>query len=286
MLATVTVREARMVDPRPDARGAGPKVEPWLRSTLLVRMAWFVTLVGLGGLGWLLTTDHAFFAGGPGVVALLGLIGVLAESLKRRKARQAIRSMQAQGAWLDWHVPPPIWAAHARRTLRRRVPWTVIFGLIGALIAGLVTVAGPWWQGWEPMAGGGDLRITSPDGQRFAAAAMGLFGGIGLIADLVNAIIDRAIIRRGHMAIIGPQGAVVGGEFATFVGSPLLRFEGVTVTGPPDPVLALHFSEGRPGYNTGTGGVTSSRGLKVLSLPIPPGSEDDAERVRAALDPA
>ncbi|MCC5887880.1 MAG: hypothetical protein JJT88_15710 [Gammaproteobacteria bacterium] len=263
-----------------------PPVDPWLCGTLVIRMAWVVTLAGLAGLGWLLTTEYAFLGGIPGVVALLGLIGVLSESLKRRKARAAIRAMQTQGAWLHWHVPPALWSAHARRTLRRRLPWTVILGLLGAFIAGLVTVVGPWFMGWQPSSSGADFRITAPDGWQFASGALGLFGGIGLICDIVNGIMDRAIIRHGHVAIIGPQGAIVGGEFATFVNHPLLQFAGVTLTGPPDPVLALQFAEARFTYNAGAGSVTSARGLKVLSLPVPPGWEDDAQRVVAALQPA
>lgn len=261
-----------------------PPLEPWLRATLVIRMAWVVVLAGLGGLGWLLMTDWAFLGGIPGVVVVLGLVGVLAESLKRRKARAAIRAMQVQGAWLYWQVPPALWADHARRTLRRHWPWTVIFGLVGAFLAGLVTVVGPWFQGWAPMASGGDLRIVARDGQMFAIAAMVLFGGIGVVCDIVNGIMDRAIIRNGHVAIIGPQGAVVGGEFANYTRSPLMRFEGATLTDPPDPVLALTFSEGRFRYNTGTGGVNSTRVGKVLSLPVPPGWEDDARRVVAALE--
>lgn len=262
------------------------QVDPWLRATLLIRMGWITTLVGLGVMGWLLTTDHPEFAGAMIVVVVLGILAVFLETRKRRAARQAIRTMQAQGAWLYWHLPPQIWATHARRKLRRRVPWTVYFGLVGAVIAGVTTVAIPWWQGWEPMASGGDMRITAPDGRLFATGALGLFGGVGVIADIVNAIVDRAIIRHGHMAIIGQHGAVVGGEFVTFVNHPLLRFEGVTVTGPPDPVLALHYVERRHHYNPASGGLNSANVSKVLSLPIPPGWEDDAIRVRDTLDAA
>ena len=76
----------------------------------------------------------------------------------------------------------------------------------------------------------------------------------------------------------------MGGDFANFNRSPLMWFEGATLTGPPDPVLSLTFSEGRFRYNTGTGGVSSTRMGKVFSLPVPPGWEDDAQRVVAALE--
>jgi len=260
------------------------KVDPWLRSTLHMRIAQAVALAAIALGAWVLTTEYAFMVGGVGVLVVLGLVGVLAEWKKRRLARQAVRTMQQQGAWLNWQLPPELWAAHARRTLRRRVPWTVTIGSIGVFIVLLATVLGPWLLGWQPMASGGDLRITAPDGRAFAAVFLGLFGGIGLMADIIHGIVDRAIIRRGNIALIGPQGVIVGGEFLPLANNFLLRFHGVTVSGPPDPVLALHFSELRVGYNAGSGGVTSSRGGKVLSLPIPPGWEDDAERVRAALD--
>ena len=47
-----------------------PKLEPWLQSTLVIRMAWVVALTGLGGLGWLVTTEWAFLGGIPGAIGI------------------------------------------------------------------------------------------------------------------------------------------------------------------------------------------------------------------------
>lgn len=264
----------------------GPPPAPWLRSTLYMRIAQFFAGLALLLGAWLATTEYAFLIGGAVVILILMLVGVLAEWKRRRKALQAIATMQREGFWLYWQLSPAIWAQHCRRHHRHPVPMLLILGAVAALIIGLVTLADPWFRhGWAPAPNGGDLRLTSPDGRAFAQAVMGLFLGLGLVIDLVHAVVRGIVRRRGMVAIIGPQGAVVGGEFMSFAGNVLQRFQGATIQGAPDPVLALHFSETNLRYSSAAGTFLTDRAVKVLSLPIPEGWHEDAERVLAALGP-
>jgi hypothetical protein len=259
------------------------QVDPWLRGTLHIRLSQFFLALAVSAGVALLLTGNGVFMGIPGVLAVLCLLGILAEWRKRRVARQAIRAMQREGSWLYWQLPEGLWWAHFRKEARTLTKMTLLLGLVAAFIAALVTVVGPYFSGWAPQPNGGDLRITAPDGRAFALAISGVFLSIGVIIDLVQAVIDRAVARHGSVALIGPQGVVVGGEFLPIANNFFLRFRGVAITDPPDPVLELHFSEGHVRYNTGAGALSTQQGTRILSLPIPPGWEEDALRVRAEL---
>ena len=259
------------------------QVEPWLRGTLHIRLSqFFLALAAIAGVV-LFLAGYGFLLGIPVILAVLCLTGMLAEWKKRRMARQAVSTMQREGSWLYWQVPGPLWSAHARKAARGGKKMTLLLGLLAAFIVALVTVVGPYFSGWAPQPNGGDLRIIAPDGRAFALAISGLFLSIGLVIDLVQTVIDRAVARHGNVALIGPQGVIVGGEFMAIANNFFLRFRGVVITHPPDPILELHFSEGSVRYNTGTGGLSTSQGSRILSLPIPPGWEEDALRVRAEL---
>jgi len=127
------------------------------------------------------------------------------------------------------------------------------------------------------------LDFPSTEGVWISYPFTGVFLSIGVTIDLVQAVIHRAVARHGSVALIGPQGVIVGGEFLPIAQHFFLRFRGVVITDPPDPVLELHFSEGHVRYNSGTGALGTFRGNRILSLPIPPGREEDAVRVRASL---
>jgi hypothetical protein len=278
---------------RPPPQDASPKalpwsppplqVEPWLRGTLHIGICqFFLALAATAGVA-LYLAGLGVLLGIPGVLAVLSLVGILAEWKKRRMARLAIQTMQREGSWLYWQLPADLWSAHVRKEARRLTKMTWLLGLMGGFIVALVTVVGPWFSGWEPQPNGGDLRITAPDGRAFALAFGGLFLLIGVIIDLVQAVIHRAVARQGFVALIGPQGAIVGGEFLPISNHAFLRFLGVVITDPPDPVLELHFSEAHVRYNSGTGSLSTSRANRILSLPIPTGWEADALRVREGL---
>ena len=259
------------------------QVDPWLRGTLHIRLSqFFLALATAAGVA-LFLTGNSVFIGIPGVLAVLCLVGILAEWRKRRAAHLAIRTMQREGSWLYWQLPAELWLAHFRKEARALKKMTLLLGLMAAFIVALVTVVGPYLSGWAPQPNGGDLRITAPDGRAFALAFSGLFLSIGVVIDLVQGVIHRAVGRHGHVALIGPQGVIVGGEFLPIAQHFFLRFRGVSITDPPDGVLELHFSEGNVRYNSGTGALSTSQANRILSLPIPPGWEEDALRVREAL---
>ena len=259
------------------------RVDPWLRGTLHIRISQLVlALSAFSGVA-LVLTGKAVFVGIPGVLGTICLVGILAEWGKRRVARLAIRTMQQEGSWLYWKVPDELWAAHVKREVRNLPRMTLRMGLLAAFVVALVTMVGPYLSGWAPQPNGGDLRIVAPDGRAFATVFLGLFLFIGLALDLLQAAIYRAVARKGSVALIGPKGVIVGGEFLPLSKNFFLRFRGVVITPPPHPVLELHFREGHVRYNTGAGALSTHQGNRILSLPIPPGWDEDALRVRDSL---
>jgi len=158
------------------------QVDPWLRGTLHIRLSqFFLALAAAAGVA-LFLTENSVFIGIPGVLAVLCLVGILAEWKKRPVARLAIRTMQREGSWLNWQLPVGLWSAHFRKEARALKKMTLLLGLMAAFIVALVTVVGPslsGWAGWAPQPNGGDLRITAPDGRAFALALSGLFLSFG-----------------------------------------------------------------------------------------------------------
>lgn len=268
--------------PEAETRVTTPHMKaPWLRYGLHVQFCLFFLALCIMGAFALYLAGLAVFMGLPGVLGFLCLIGLFTESNRQRLGHRAAKEMMSKGAWLNWKLDEKIWAAHARKVARKKTKMTLIFALVVGGVLLLVGFVVPLIDnGFEAV-----LRAPfdfDPQMVLLAAILSSIFIGIGLVIDTLEAIINAAVAKKGNVAIIGPQGVIIGGAFMALSNSILQSFQGVRITKEP-PVLELYFSQRSVTYSPAGGAISVHHGKDILSLPIPEGWEDDAIRVRDAL---